>query len=309
MISTLQRSRFACDVNRFSKAVRNYLRPGPAHLLMYLAGRFQLVRVVATRLYQACSQPTQHLPSDRTHSQLENVDVDYAVQSLKRNGFFPDLRLRPDVLAQLRHFGENAACLGNGNPDHSFTLSGKQETEKEADSKFTTGRFVNCLQRCQAIRELASDPVLLAIARAYLGAEPVAINPRMWWSFAGDWSHQQRVSEGRAFHYDLDDYRAVAFFFYLSDVEDAGSGPHVCVPGSHLRKPLHFLVSPFKSRTDAQIAAYYGADRITTVSGKAGSGFAEDLFCYHKGQDPTTTDRLLLQIRFRYRVYGNVSNE
>jgi hypothetical protein len=128
----------------------------------------------------------------------------------------------------------------------------------------------------------------------------------MWWSFAACSDLRQQVHDAQSFHYDLDDYRAIAFFFYLSDV-DLESGPHVCVLGSHRRKPLRFLFSPFKSKSDEQVSTFYGADHIVTVCGPVGSGFAEDLFCFHKGLHPKTRDRLLLQVRYRFRAYGDGS--
>jgi hypothetical protein len=126
----------------------------------------------------------------------------------------------------------------------------------------------------------------------------------MWWSFATDSTLCQQIEDGQSFHYDLDDYRAIAFFFYLSNV-DLESGAHLCVLGSHRRKPIRFLLSPFKSKSDEKIHTFYGTDHVATACGPAGSAFAEDLFCFHKGLHPTKTDRLLLQIRYRFQTYGD----
>lgn len=53
------------------------------------------------------------------------------------------------------------------------------------------------------------------------------------------------------------------------------------------------------------IVKYYGADNVVPICGKAGFGFAEDTFCFHKAMIPTRKDRLMLQIQFARKNYGN----
>jgi hypothetical protein len=52
----------------------------------------------------------------------------------------------------------------------------------------------------------------------------------------------------------------------------------------------------------------YGAERIQVISGNSGTGFIEDSFCFHKGQEPTARDRLVFQLRYAFRDYGNQSD-
>lgn len=70
----------------------------------------------------------------------------------------------------------------------------------------------------------------------YLDAEPVFTGSRLWWNFAvNDEKKYDYNKTITFFHYDLDDYACLRFFFYLTDV-DSNSGPHVCVRGSQLNK-------------------------------------------------------------------------
>ena len=104
------------------------------------------------------------------------------------------------------------------------------------------------------------------------------------------------------FHYDLDDYRFLKFFFYLTDVDDK-SGPHICVRASHKYKKFsHILLR--KRETDREIIDSYGEESLVTICGEAGFGFVEDPLCFHKGLTPTHKDRLLLQIEFATTDYG-----
>ena len=229
--------------------------------------------------------------------------MEAVASELRRDGYSEGLRLRPEVLTELLDFCSRTNCFGNGKRNHSFLLAERAQAEEQYGVKFTTGRYLHCADDCPAIEKILSDRDLLGIARSYLGAEPVMVGARCWWSFASNSDANTQTSDGQSFHYDLDDYRAVCFFFYLTDVDEE-SGPHICVRKSHRRKPLRYLVSPFKSRTDEDIHSTYKPEQIVSVEGKAGQGFAEDLFCYHKGSHPKSKDRLILQVRFRLQDFG-----
>jgi hypothetical protein len=129
------------------------------------------------------------------------------------------------------------------------------------------------------------------------------IGARIWWSFATQASPEQHSKSGQTFHYDIDGYRSVSYFFYLTDV-DEDAGAHTYVRGSHRKKRLSHLLSIRKSRSDCEIAAAYNPDDIRNICGSAGQGFAEDTFCFHKGLSPRLRDRLVLQVRFGLRDYG-----
>jgi hypothetical protein len=262
---------------------------------MYLAGRFQIVRDTAVAYWHGRAQVTPLV--EERWSRLEGVDVSGAVARLKEEGLYSGIRLNGETLKELRTFCDNSVCFGNGRRMYPFRIVHKGLAEESFQIRFAVARYLTCLSDCSTLASLISDQTLLAIARGYLGAEPVFLTARMWWSFV---SSAREGSE--SFHFDLDDYRAISFFFYLSDV-DTGSGPHVCIRGSHRGKPLSLLISPFKAKSDRQIQAVYGPEQITVVYGSAGTGFAEDLFCFHKGLRPLTNDRLILQIRYGLRKY------
>jgi hypothetical protein len=196
-----------------------------------------------------------------------------------------------------------ATCYADGSPDLPFRNGEKELLECQAGKKFRLGTFNHAFSASPILQALASDPQLVAIARKYLRAEPVLIGARMWWSFAGPAAAEEQIKAGQGFHYDLDGYRAVAFFFYLTDVGPL-NGPHVYVRGSHTKKPLRYLVSLYKSRSDSEIATYYGLENQAVSCGSAGFGFAEDIFGFHKGQHPESGDRLIVQVRYGLHDYG-----
>jgi hypothetical protein len=117
----------------------------------------------------------------------------------------------------------------------------------------------------------------------------------------------EQLKAAQVFHYDLDDYRFIKFFFYLTDV-DLYSGPHVLIRGSHKNKKLSHQLLGVRcaSKPDEDIVGCYGAENLVTICGPAGLGFAEDATCFHKGTLPTQKERLLLQIEFAINNYGDI---
>lgn len=104
--------------------------------------------------------------------------------------------------------------------------------------------YFEAVEDCAAISALRSDPALEAIAAAYLGCPTLASRVRMWWSFPAN-----RVSDAalvdaaqEKFHFDMNGWRTLKFFFYLTPVTEA-DGPHLGILGSHNRRTLRQQLS------------------------------------------------------------------
>jgi len=290
---------FNSRLSRNRTAAWRYMRGGPGHFLMYVFGRFRVIRSMVAWAY---TRRLSSAPVSAGASFIDDVDVDCAVRAILRDGYFSGLRLRADVLEEVRQFSLMSTCFGDEDSQLPFRLADKALAEQRYSRRLKVGRFDDVLQTCPAVLGLASDPTLMAIARGYLGTQPVLLGARMWWSFPAEANATQQMSLGQGFHFDIDGYRALAFFFYLTDVTPS-SGPHICVRGSHLEKPLKALISLRKGRSDAEITTWYGTERQVALCGSAGSGFAEDIFCYHKGSHPESGERLILQLRYGLQRY------
>jgi len=142
---------------------------------------------------------------------------------------------------------------------------------------------------CPHILQLANAPALLTLAAQYIGCKPTLSALGMRWSFPVN-----VTGEGlQAFHRDLDDWRFLKVFVYLTDVPQDG-GPHVYVKGSHLtRAPLRL-----RAYGKDELSQAYGDEQIMSVTGCAGQGFAADTYGIHKGAVPATRPRLLLQFQY-----------
>lgn len=142
---------------------------------------------------------------------------------------------------------------------------------------------------CPGLVGLINRPDILALAGAYLGCKPTISSVGVRWTFPSE----SGMARFQTFHRDLDDWRFVKVFIYLTDV-DARSGPHIYVRGSH--------EAPFGARAEAydeaELRARYGADAIAPIMGPRGTSFIADTAGVHRGGTPEDRPRLILQIQY-----------
>jgi hypothetical protein len=284
----------------------------PKWLLMFIFSRFKIFRFLMTLAYKNSSS---HAIQE---SIFKELDVARAVQDLREEGSYLEIKLPSDSLEQLLEFVRSSNCYANGDCELGFPYARKREAEKKYGQSFVRADYFNAALLCPTIGQLAHDPKILEIASQYLGGEPLYTGSRLWWLFAKReedkallmsemtlLSLKKTTREGSYFfHYDLDDYGCLKFFFYLTEV-DASGGPHCCVRGSHEKKKISHLFSPSRRRPDKEIQDFYGSENIKTICGEPGSGFIEDTFCFHKATIPSRKDRLVLLIQFTLNDYEN----
>jgi hypothetical protein len=272
----------------------------PKWLIMRKLGRFGSIR----SLFH-CSKPGSI--TFEGESVFPATSPELVVQSIVKDGIYLGLNLPPDLLKDVLAYAKQYPCYGDRKAHFGFHYNRRREAQRWYARQFVTGYYFNTVENCPAIAQLTRDPVLLSIAANYLGTDPVLISTQLWWSFATEASLHARRKAAQLFHYDLDDYRFIKFFFYLTDV-DALTGAHACIKGTHRRKK--FLHEWGRKRfRDAEIVEAYGIENLMTVCGNAGFGFVEDTLCFHKGMPPIRHDRLMLQIEFATRDYNMQSDQ
>lgn len=276
-----------------------YATKNPRWLLMFLLCRLQIVRSVVKSFSQ---MPSVEKYRKKT-SLFETLDVNNAVSSVRRDGLYFGINLPINTVQEILKFAESGSCCANRDSKRRFKIADKNNFQAVYGQKIIVGEYLNASNLCPALKQLENDPKLLEIAATYLNSEPICSGSRLWWNFVVDASLQERLSFAQElFHYDPVDYGAIKFFFYLTDV-DSASGPHVCVRGSHKKKKLSHQLTLFVGRSDQDIIDYYKSENVLTLCEKAGFGFAEDPFCFHKGTPPKHKDRLMLEIEYRLNDY------
>ena len=297
--------------DRILDAVPSYwadARESPRWLLMFALARVVPVRRLLRALARA-RQPTEARPS----LLFPGVRSDAAVARLQFDGVWTGLMLPAPLVREIQAFAARTPCYGNFDRRLAFLPHQHADAERRFGRGLIVGQYLDAVEDCGAIRAIRDDALLWRIATAYLRTDPIVVTTRLWWSFPssrGEARDYHMAGQGR-FHFDLDDWRSVKFFFYLTDV-DAASGPHVVARGTHWRHTVAHQVSPMVGKTEAEVRAAYGDDALTTIKGPAGLGFAEDPFAFHMGAQPTRRPRLMAEIEFgvsaatRRRFYGDL---
>lgn len=289
-------------------------RARPGWTVMFVLGRFTLARRVSVALARRGDRDdaTADVAGDDA---LADASVASVVEALRRDGICTGLRLPPATVADIRAFAGTHRCYGGMDRRMSFLPDEHDEAERRYGRKILVGHFLDTVLDCPAVADLVGSRWLRAVAAEYLRAPPKNIATRLWWSFPSSDPSPADLSLASqdGFHFDLDDWRQVKFFFYLTDV-DARSGPHVYVRRSHARRPLSHQFTLFVGKPDAAIIAAYGADALERVTGSAGTGFVEDPFGYHTGTTMRRGRRLVLEISYgisdllRRRRFGEVAS-
>lgn len=274
----------------------------PLWLVMFIFSRFYFLRKVVTLFYKSKFIVSNNIVQNKTSDSIfEKTNVRNIVKSVEEIGFFQGLQLPQNYVDEILDFADKNECYAEDNFNRPFKLV-PSKTKNSTDRNIMRGEYRHTFEKCPAIATIAQDSQIIAIATNYLKTKPVLMNTRLWWNFVVDEDSCDLRKGARTFHYDPDDYRCIAFAFYLTDV-DAQSGSHVCVKGSHKRKKLKRLLSLDLNTPDREIVADYGQKNIVTIEGKSGYGFIEDKFVYHKASSPLNTKRLILYIQYGMNDY------
>jgi hypothetical protein len=214
------------------------------------------------------------------------ADEDNILKELKKEGFFglgivlseKQIDIIKQNLSKINcyhtAYGEADMPINITNPDSHIQLG----TYNKED-----------LIKIPELLRIANDSRILNIVSGYLGVKPTLSSVNCWWSF----SNRDRPKEAQFFHRDLDDFKFVKIFFYLTDVNE-DSGPHIFVKKSHITNKLLQL----KRFTDEEVHMNFDTSNIEILTKPKGSCFIEDTYGIHKGQLPINGNRLVLQFQY-----------
>jgi hypothetical protein len=267
---------------------------------MFTLGRFRVVSSAVVFFHRG--QIVRPPADAATH--FSSLNVDQALSNMRRDGIHTGVNLSPAAVEAITKFALTTECYWPTDPKQQFLYDDRARVEQAVGKPILLGRYWDIEERCDVIRQISSDPMLHYLAARYMGAPAGQIETRLWWSFVADATSADRIKADQGFHYDLHDYRSIAFFFHITDVDES-SGPHVHVRRSHTHKPLRLLLGDSRQSTEEQLIRHYGAENMMTICGGPGFGFATDPFGYHKGAAPLAKDRLILRVRFTINDDGS----
>jgi hypothetical protein len=278
-------------------------RENPRWLLMFMFARTSLGR----------GSGWQRAVSDANGSaspSMFGASADTVVDALNDTGLFTGLQLPPQIVTEIQAFAEETPCFGNHDRQREL-LPADHIAQQTAANPVSSGHYFERITDCAAITAVQQDNLLQTVARSYLGDRSCVIATRLWWSFPvpSEIAKEPELRPRDMLHFDLDDWRMLKFFFYLTPVSSE-AGPHLYMRGTHRRHILKHQLSLTVGRPAEEVLEAYGPDGLVTIEGNAGFGFAEDPFGFHAGSLAHTTPRLMLEVAFgvtppnRRRFYG-----
>lgn len=290
------------------------LKDQPGYAAMRGLARFPLARQIATSLAGTLSGRNFQIyisEAERKMSETVFPDLDRRqfLRDLSDNGLAFGLKLPPKMVEDIRAYADRADVYADRDPSLGFKYDDRKSAEDTLKKPILLAQYYNTMRECEAIRKLATDPALEWIAAHYLGAVPAFFGSNLWWTFPVEASEEDRDRHAHVFHRDVDDFRFLKFFFYITDVPE-GEGAHVCVSASNINPPISRTGDRWNIRrySDEEVHAFYPAEEIKEICGPAGTGFAEDTLCIHKGSTPKNEARLLLQLQFGLFDYHTMSD-
>lgn len=191
--------------------------------------------------------------------------------------------LSADQAAELRSYFLLKKVKDPYRPDWTPFLP--DSSDRHPDSHIAHHSTQDILQ-APYLLSIANRPDILAIVEGVLGCKPTLGYLATWWSYHTENGAQQ----AEHFHRDVDDWRFVKLFIYLTDVGPE-NGPHIYVSHSSPSPALRQI----RRYTDEEVVGAFGASRVMELTGRAGEGFLEDTFGIHKGQPVAEGTRLIFQ--------------
>jgi len=214
------------------------------------------------------------------------------VQMLAQEGYvmLPSL-ISDDQIIDIKQYLSDKLCYDRNKPNVMTRFLPTQAPAGTHVAAYSDADVINCPH----ILRIANDKRVIALVESYLKCRPTIANLSVWWSLITD----EDPEEAENFHRDIDDWRQLKLFIYLTDV-GAGAGPHVFIRKSHrVKKALQI-----RRYSDDEVAKDFGYDEIVTFTGFQGTCFLENTFGLHKGTPARLENRLLLQVLYSMNPLG-----
>jgi hypothetical protein len=227
------------------------------------------------------------LTKDQTEIFEEPILIDEANKELKKFGIFSKFKIKDEIISKIKLKIQNKEFLINRSSD--------KLTYENRTSDTYIMRYHNPHLEISEVKQIALNTSILSLVEKYLGCNPIIQSTQIWWTFP--YLNSKKLPENPpgneyGYHYDVDDYKFLKLFVYLTNVE-SDCGPHIYIENSGKKKFSEYL----DRRISEELIEKNYKNRIRILTGKCGQGFIEDASFYHKGTNPLNKQgRCLLQI-------------
>ncbi len=268
----------------------------------------------------ATSQEREHLANNLARETNRHILPEHSanlqsdnLEELKRNGILalPSLTLNQERVNRIREYFESKPVYAAHVPEFSDQIPRRLSDPQSRAFPFGSYAMKDTVYAPELLN-LAFDPKVLALAESYLGCAPSLFSVHAWWSFPGHHNVGPQL-----FHRDIDDFRFLALFVYLTDVEGgAEGGEHEFICHTQRQDSVANLFQQDQSFAseffppkalgcvvdETKMFQSVFKENIRSITGKAGSVFIADTYALHRGVRPTSKPRLVCWIRYGYRA-------
>ncbi|EAY32008.1 phytanoyl-CoA dioxygenase family protein [Microscilla marina] len=237
---------------------------------------------------------------------LSNQEIKNIALKIKKDGYYIfDTKLDDTSVESLLKFAENTPVKYLQIPEERDEVTRVKFSDESViynRDHIIAPKYVFSMQQLinqPMLQKLIFDPTLLAIAQSYLKSKPILDLIAMWWSAPFD--EKGTAEAAQMYHFDLDRFKFLKFFFYLTDV-DSDTGPFCYVKSSHHKLPT--AICKDRRLTDEEIKQHYSQEHILELLGKKGTIMAVDTRGLHKGKPLLKGERLIFQLEFCNNYFG-----
>ena len=287
-------------MNLFSKKTK--------YKLMRLFSRIPLIRQLGIYLSIILSSKNNTTHSFKERVELKpNYDFNRVITEMKNDGISNCFKLKKETVIKLFEYISTKPVFAYSNIKQGYYLKDKNKMEKKIGKDILLSKYFN-IEENKLFSEILNSPLLLKIAKSYLGPSIKSVGTILWWTHPANVSEEERIKQAHFFHRDVDDYKFLKIFFYLTDM-NSSDGAHVFVKGTHKPGFKEFFEEGLRVKryTDEQINVRF-PNKSHVVLGKSGDGFAEDTLGFHKANSPIKNPRLAFEVVYAINDY-NLMND
>ncbi len=273
---------------------------------MRLFSRIPMVRdlaILISKLFTSNSNLTKNKFSKKDWIILnKGYDLNLINKEMKNDGISSCLRLEKEAVKRIFDYIKNKPVFALRDVKKGFYLKDIKNMEKSMGKEILLAQYFN-IEDCDVFNDIVNSKKLLKIVQNYIGKKVKKVGTILWWTFPSNVSEEERIKHAHFFHRDVDDYKFLKVFFYLTDVS-LGDGTHVFVRKTHKPGWKEFFKEGFRVKryTDSQINDMYPG-QVFEIAGSSGDGFIENTLGFHKGNTPTKERRLVFEITYALNDY------
>ena len=210
---------------------------------------------------------------------LVNIDVQKSIPNLATDGFCLDLTLSKEALDKIINYINNKEFNFNRDENNKIKFA-----DRYSFKDLYILNLMNPHLDDNNIKEILLNKNVVEVIKNYLGVNPILEWSQIYWSIPYKDKNGNHISPPNnefGYHYDIDGFKFLKIFFYLTDVNE-NDGPHVFIKNTGKKN----LFKALNRRLDENIInkKFYNQQKV--IVGKKGSGFIEDTSFYHKGTAP-----------------------